>query len=76
MIYIFICIGLRMRLMGSIRHDMNKCGLEERDAQDRRRWRMVVRNHYLEPQLDTGEKDTEEEEECLFDQMFVPETYN
>ena len=31
----------RMRCVDNTRHDMNKCGLEEGDAQDRRRWRMV-----------------------------------
>ena len=28
----------RMRWMDNIRHDMNMCGLEEGDAQDRIRW--------------------------------------
>ena len=30
-----------MRWMDNIEHDMNNCGLEEGDAQDRRRWKMV-----------------------------------
>ena len=34
----------RMRLMDSIWHDMNECGLEEGDAQDRRRWRRIVQS--------------------------------
>ena len=31
----------RMRWMDNMRHDMNKCGLEEGDAQDRRRLRSI-----------------------------------
>ena len=45
-----------MRWMDNIRHDMNKCGLEEGDAQDRRRWRRMVQNHDLALQLDKREK--------------------
>ena len=34
----------RMKWMDNIRHDMNKCSLEEGDTQDRGRWRRVVQN--------------------------------
>ena len=33
-----------MEWMDNIRRDMSKCGLEEGDAQDRRRWRNMVEN--------------------------------
>ena len=32
------------RRMDNIRHDVNKCGLEEGDAQDTRRWRSMVQD--------------------------------
>ena len=37
----------RMWWMDNIRQDMSKCGLEEGDAQDRRRWRRSMQNHDL-----------------------------
>ena len=44
----------RMRWM-DIGHDMNKCGLEGGNSQDRRRWRIMVRNLDLACQRDKGE---------------------
>ena len=34
----------RLRWMDNIRHDMNACGLEEEDAQNRRRWKNMIKN--------------------------------
>ena len=51
----------RMRWMDNIRHDITKCGLEEGDAQDRRRWRRMVQNRDLASQLDKGEQEVQTE---------------
>ena len=37
----------RMRCINNNMHGMNKCGLEEGDAQDRRRWWRMVQNRAL-----------------------------
>ena len=50
-----------MRWRDNIRHDKNKCGLEERDAQDRRRWKCMAQNPYLASKLQR-----EEDEEGFF----------
>ena len=43
----------RMRLMDDIRHDMNKCGVEEGDAQYRNKMDVPVQNPDLGPRLKT-----------------------
>ena len=42
---------LKMRWMDNIRHDMNKCGMEEGDAQDRNKMELPVQNPDLGPRL-------------------------
>ena len=37
----------RITWMDNIRHDINKCGLEEGDTQDRRGWQSMLQNPEL-----------------------------
>ena len=49
----------RTRWMDNIRHGMSMCGLEDRDAQDRKR--CMSQKPDLASQLDKGEEEDEEE---------------
>ena len=62
-----------MRWMGNIGHGMNEGDLEERYAQDGRRWRKMVQNSVLALQLDKGGG---EEEECFKIQWLFKSIYS
>ena len=46
-----------MGWMDNIRHDMNKCGLEEEDSKYWTRWRRMVQNPDMTSQLDNGDEE-------------------